>query len=410
MNPRIHIAADRNRRRPYPSLHGRLAPAGMLAVLCGCAAPPAPVERNEALSADAACRRLSEDLFGGLSQVDRIRLLAESKIARKTLTVAPMVDLNTGDQDASMRACDGVIAATLPSAQSLFEVRPWGIDEFARASYAVVPSSEVAGAGSGRTNLRLRAVLLDTKNGKVLARASAVASTAGASRVPTPFYRDSPVLVRDEFLASHQATLRAAAGEGVHPRLLQDLRVRAQQALPIDMYNRERYPDALREFKQVAASPQGDTLTSQVGIYVAGSQVGAEQDVARASERIVDKGIEARRMEFKIFFRPDSVTPYAKPPFDTMRLIPGAANKIASTNLCLNVIGHTSRTGTAAYNLALSMKRAEFIKEQMSRVNPAGRSRITAIGKGFEDNVIGNGADDDSDLVDRRVEFVVRNC
>lgn len=309
-----------------------------------------------------------------------------------------------------MRTCDGVIASQLQATQSLFESRPWGIDELARASYAIVPTSEAANEPGAPANTRLRAVLVDTKSGKVLSRSSAIARADGMTQAPTPFFRDSPVLVRDDFLESHQATLRSASGDSVHPRLLQDLRVRAQLARPIDLYNRERYPEALREFKQVASSPQGETLTSQVGIYVAGTQVGAEQDVARASERIVEKGLQSRGVELKIYFRPDSVTPTSKPPFDSMRLVSAAAQRVASSNQCLTVIGHTSRTGSATYNKTLSLKRAEFIKEQMIRASPASRTRLTAEGRGFDDNLVGTGRDDDTDIADRRVEFRARGC
>ena len=404
MSDRTHRVHNRAANRLWlglPIVAGACAFAG-----CGSVGVS---ERTEALPPEQACKQLADDLVGAVPKVDQIRLLAESKLSKKTVTVVPLVDLKTGDQSAAMQACDGVLARQFAAAQSLFEVRPFSTDDVAKAGYAVLTASEVATATAGQTNVRLRAALVDAKSSSVLSRVAIVARSEGATRLPTPFFRDSPVLVRDQILESHQATLQPNADKA-HPRLMQDLNVRAQLAAPIDMYNRERYPEALREFKSVAATSQGDTLTSHVGVYVAGSRVGSEQDVAASSERIVEKGLEAKQLDFKIFFRPDSVIPYSNPPFDTMRMVVPAANKIGTTRRCLTIVGHTSKTGGAAYNKALSLRRAEFIRDAMVRANPDVRSRITVDGKGFDESIVGNGRDDDTDMADRRVEFRTREC
>ena len=381
----------------------------LLAIATGCSTPaPQPSGKLEAMAAEAACRKLAADLFTAIPP-DRFALPG-AKASKKSVTIAPMFDLKTSDQNSAMQACDAFIGNQAALPQSPFDVQPFGGDELAKSTYAIVVASELMDATTGQNNVRMRAVLVETKTGKIAGRSDAIARLDGVSASSTPFFRDSPVIVRDEFLESHNATLRMTAGETASPRFLQDLRVRAELARPIGLYNRERYPEALKDFKSVAASQHGDTLTSQVGIYVSGAQVGAEQDVAQASESIVDKGFNSRLLEFKIFFRPDSVTPYSKPPFDTMRLVPPAARRVAGGNLCLTIVGHTSKSGSAAYNKALSLKRAEFIKEQMVKANPTVRLKILADGKGFDENMVGNGRDDDSDVADRRVEFRARNC
>ena len=77
---------------------------------------------------------------------------------------------------------------------------------------------------------------------------------------------------------------------------------------------------------------------------------------------------------------------------------------------CLEVVGHTSRTGPEPINERLSLRRAESIKGKLETDAAALRNRTIANGVGSKETLIGTGTDDARDALDRRVEFKVVDC
>ena len=86
------------------------------------------------------------------------------------------------------------------------------------------------------------------------------------------------------------------------------------------------------------------------------------------------------------------------------------AREVAASKACLNIVGHTSRTGAEQYNDRLSTQRAVTIQKRLEALAPETASRLVSSGMGFRENLVGSGSDDLRDALDRRVEFKVRNC
>ena len=86
------------------------------------------------------------------------------------------------------------------------------------------------------------------------------------------------------------------------------------------------------------------------------------------------------------------------------------ATRTMQRNACLEIVGHTSRTGLPQVNERLSMLRAQFVKDLLQTGDPNSGSRLIATGVGFSQNLVGTGKDDASDALDRRVEFKVIGC
>lgn len=77
---------------------------------------------------------------------------------------------------------------------------------------------------------------------------------------------------------------------------------------------------------------------------------------------------------------------------------------------CVNIVGHTSRTGLYDYNRVLSEQRAEVIRQKMSQIVPAIFQRTQVVGKGPDETIIGSVPDDAQNAIDRRVEFKIIDC
>jgi outer membrane protein OmpA-like peptidoglycan-associated protein len=86
------------------------------------------------------------------------------------------------------------------------------------------------------------------------------------------------------------------------------------------------------------------------------------------------------------------------------------ARAMQASGHCLNVVGHTSRSGSEALNDRLSLQRAETVKRLLEGEVRALNTRLRASGVGYRENIIGTGTDDERDAIDRRVEFKVVDC
>ena len=78
--------------------------------------------------------------------------------------------------------------------------------------------------------------------------------------------------------------------------------------------------------------------------------------------------------------------------------------------VCMDIVGHTSRTGAEPVNDALSLQRANFIRQKLAAESAVLGERSQAVGRGFRENIIGSGTDNAVDALDRRVEFKIIDC
>ena len=56
------------------------------------------------------------------------------------------------------------------------------------------------------------------------------------------------------------------------------------------------------------------------------------------------------------------------------------------------------------------MERATTIRNKLKQSFPDVMKRTRVIGKGFSQNIVGTGSDDEHDALDRRVELVIVDC
>jgi outer membrane protein OmpA-like peptidoglycan-associated protein len=136
-------------------------------------------------------------------------------------------------------------------------------------------------------------------------------------------------------------------------------------------------------------------------------------DRGGSADSVVDYGLANNTLGVKILFRPGSTAldtdPQTTAPYDMwLRQI---ADHSASRNACLQVTGNSSPSGSIALNDQLSVLRAEYVKGRLETDAPALREHVIATGVGAKNSLIGTGADDLSDALDRRVEFrVIPTC
>jgi outer membrane protein OmpA-like peptidoglycan-associated protein len=260
-----------------------------------------------------------------------------------------------------------------------------------------------------REAFRFCLVMADLQSGKTVAKGVARAQFDGVDPTPTAFFRDSPAWTDDAQVKGYINTCQATkVGDPISPVYLDGILAASLISEAIDAYSAGRYREAIDLYTTARSSKAGDQLRVFNGLYLANWKLGQKGSAAAAFGEAVDYGLSNNRLGVKFLFRAGSTgfePGTGGQPYDLwLREI---ADRAAARHVCLQVIGNTSKSGPAALNDRLSLLRAEYVKTRLEEDNPALAGHLIADGAGSKANLIGTGADDATDALDRRVEFKV---
>lgn len=388
------------------------AAASAPAVAAPAPAPaPPPAAPPPTLPFDQAVLNAANNLLG------KAQLPADGP-PRWALVIDPLIDGVTGAQTAATRAMGARIGALIRERYPQYELQPFKSETVARSPLVLVGTFTGVNAErkteGKREAFRICLALADLKTGKLVGKGLAFASPEGVDPTPTSFFREAPAVMDDAPTQGYIRTCQGTrAGDPIHPLYVDRILTATTLSDAMEAYNAGRYKDALALYESAAGAPAGDQLRTWTGLYLSHWRLGQRDAAAKAFGRIVDKGLEARRLGVKFLFAPGSTAFFSDPrgaaqPYPLwLTEIAGQAQRRQS---CLEVVGHTSATGPEPLNERLSLRRAEFVKAQLERGVPALASRLIATGAGSKELMVGNGRDDASDALDRRVEFKVIGC
>jgi hypothetical protein len=392
--------------------------ASVLLIVAGCAKPaPAPTPTPVATS-DTSERSFDEAVAVAtdslLAQLQQRLGSSPGSDAKRGVVIDPMVDAASGQQTATTHLLEQRVAERLRMGSSPLDVMPFQIANLSQAQYLVTgtmartPSSQAGAPAVFQIDL----ALTDLKDGMVVAQASSRARDEGLDTSPTPYYRDSPVVVKDSVVDGYIATSQTGPGRPADPVYFERVATATTISEATLAYNSDRYQEALALYQTAAGKPGGDQLRVLNGIYLASWKLGRAKDAEDAFGKVVATGLHHNNLGVKFLFNPGTTTFWSDPqvsgPYGFwLRQI---ARQAVLARVCLNVVGHTSLTGSQAYNDRLSLQRALYIKKRLETEAPQLASRTTAIGRGFRENLVGTGTDDARDALDRRVEFKITGC
>jgi len=334
-------------------------------------------------------------------------------VDRYGVVIDPMLDAPSGQQTAATRLLEQQVEDRLRSYGRL-QLLPFQLPRLREAQYLLTGTMRrVAGKTPGSQDVfQINLALIDMKTGTVVARASARARDDALDTNPTPYYRDSPILVKDKVVDGYIGTAETPAGRPADPVYFERVATATLISEALLAYNGERYQDALTLYRNAAATPAGEQLRVVNGIYLATWKLGHVGEAEEAFGNVVAFGLRSNNLGVKFLFRPGTTEFWSDPkvsgPYDIwLRQI---ARQAVTAKVCLNVVGHASRTGSEQFNDRLSQQRATYIKGRLEAEAPGLASRIGATGMGFRENIVGTGTDDARDALDRRVEFKVTGC
>jgi outer membrane protein OmpA-like peptidoglycan-associated protein len=330
---------------------------------------------------------------------------------RQMVVIDPLVDGVIGVQTAATQQIGARIVALAKQSYPQFDVVPFTPENVAKAPYVMVgtftPVNAQGMTAGDREAFRFCLVMADLKTGKTVAKGVARALPAGVDSTPSGFFQESPAWTEDPSVKGYVATCQATkVGDPISKVYLDGIVTASMVSDAIDAYNAGRYREALGLYRSAEGQPAGKQLRVYNGIYLTDWKLGRKVEAADDFGHLVDYGLDHDRLAVKLLFRPGSTgfeETSATGSYD-MWLRQIAARSAAHT-ACLQVTGHTSKSGSPVLNDRLSLVRAEFVRDRLQGDEPGLRNRVIADGAGSKENLVGTGADNESDALDRRVEF-----
>jgi outer membrane protein OmpA-like peptidoglycan-associated protein len=336
----------------------------------------------------------------------------------RLLVIDPLVDGATGQQTASTVEMAKILADLIKEKYPTLTPAP--LTRAALAQKPVLFIGTLTAFSSSRSRVkpadafRVWLTLIDLRTGRIVAKSIEKATAETVSAVPLSYYRDSPTWSRDRTVAAYinSCTYKTKIGDPADPAYLERLPAAAAINEAMAAFSADQFEEANRLFHEAADLAAEDDLRILNGLYITSWKLGRQEEARAAFEHIVTAGLHSQRLPLKFLFVParaelvqigDLGSQY------TMWLRE-VAQQASQQHACLRIVGHTSRTGTAAMNDTLSFTRASWIRTQLSTDSPNLGVRMAAEGKGFRENLIGLGTDDLRDALDRRVELVVTSC
>lgn len=381
----------------------------LLALVAGCATPTQTAS-TDAVPLDQAVTEATDSLA---AQTQKLPAFV-AKLDKRALVIDPMIDSTSGQQTMLTRRIEEKIASRLASNHAQLPVLPFQLNNLNRSQYVLTGTTTRVQSpqSGGRTAFRIDLALTELKTGNVVAQASSTARDDGLDITPTPYYRDSPVLVKDKIVEGYILTSQTAPGQPAARDYFERLATATILNEATVAYNESKFQQSLDLYNNALSSPSGEQLRTLNGVYLASWKLGRMQEAEQAFSKVVTLGIANNNLGVKFLFNPGSTDFWSDPkvsgPYPIwLRQI---ARQATQAKVCMNIVGHTSRSGTEAYNDRLSAQRAAAIRQKLGVEAGELLTRTKTSGVGSRENIIGTGTDDASDSLDRRVEFKIVRC
>jgi outer membrane protein OmpA-like peptidoglycan-associated protein len=368
---------------------------------------------------EKAAAAATDDLVAQTGKLPSFLTKIESTLAssdpngpKRSIVLDPMLDMITGQQTETTKLLERRVTQRMGLKFPQFEFLPFQAANLTRAQYLMTGTISRVLSDGPRHEVRISLALIDMKTRLVVAQASALALEENLDSTPSPYYKDSPVIIKDKVVEGYAKTTSATPGQHADPYYMQRIAASSVISEATTLYNAERYQDALGQYQTALATPEGKQLRAESGVYLSNVKLGHVAEAEEAFGRIVALGIAYNELGVKFLFNPGSTEFWSDPKISgayAMWLRQIAREAVAAGS-CMKVVGHTSKTGPAAINEAISLKRATYIRQRLVVEQPALATRTQVEGMGFRQNIVGSGTDNAFDVLDRRVEFKILPC
>jgi hypothetical protein len=336
---------------------------------------------------------------------------------RQSFVIDPLIDGLSGTESAATRAMESRIIKLVHANHTRFDVKDFSASATSGSPYVVMGTftgvNKQHKTSGVREAFRICLALLDIEAGIVASKVKVFSQAAGVDVTPTRFFQDSPAWLADPSTQAYIKTCQATKpGDPIDPLYLDRMKAATLINAAIDTYEKGQYKKSQGLFTRASQSRGGKQLRTYNGLYLTSWKLGEWNQAAAAFGKIVDYGLNSRRLGVKFPFRPGSKDFLLDPNAGGQHYIWLAqiAKETARREDCLEIVGHTHRMGAESGKQRLSLQQAEYIKRRLAAEEPELSTRMIAAERGSEENLIGSGTGDVRDALDRRIEFDAIEC
>lgn len=349
-----------------------------------------------------------------LDQVKADRPLSVEKGPINVMLI-PFVDANSGEVPEVSRSIEKIVIDVGRRNFEGINLARLTFKNIDRADYIIDGSillefSKSKDTAKHQKHYHVLGTVRNSADKKIIGESNVWISDTDLNYTPTAIYRDSPLYFKSRRLTKADKTRRQTYKKDF---LGVSLKTRAMLIEGRTAYENGNYEAAVALFSMATNRKDGQDLGTYAGLYLANHKLGRFEEAEKAFAEVVSISVEKYRfLTVKYLFVVGSVEflqdENLKARYDTW--IRTIGKYFHNSNYCLRIIGHASHTGTKAYNDQLSLDRAKSIQKQLRKTFPEVFQRSQVIGKGFNENIVGIGSDDERDALDRRVELSIIDC
>lgn len=377
----------------------------LLALVSACAEIKAPPEASYPTVRLAA-------RSAGHALADQISRASWSGVG--SVWVAPAINFHSGEITASGRELQIMLALDLKSAFGEVVVQSLGGENQKNWSWVLSPSVTFERPKDDRSGQSWFRVDISVTNpaGKSLPGITFLVNANNFDATPSKFYKEAPLFLTGKYQQTRLEFAKGAKSSVPLEQRNQFLQIEGRLQDAIQKYETGDYAQALEGFKTVLRDDP-ENLSALSGRYQSLQEIGSPADTDQALGRLIQAAIKQGNLSLKLLFQVRSAElrddgAYAR---NYQNWLKQLASSFLASGRCVQIQGHASRSGSAEYNKELSLARAKSVQAQLLRYSPGLKGRMSAEGRGFQDNIVGSGSDNATDAIDRRVDFrLLPNC
>lgn len=362
----------------------------------------------------AAIRSLTQDLFSQLTSSQGILGGLTTEIAAKKIVLLdPVIDANTGEGVKVSLQIDKLLRDYANTHFKQYVLHPLTPDKFSQASYVMTGIIYLDEYHSGDKRYHIAASIFQADTGKIVAQSEAWIADQNLDYTPIPIYQDNPMyMLKDPLLKGMVETAKNPPGAYAQRDYFNALRAQAVTIEATVAYEKKDYNKALNLFQKAIEQTHGQTMKAYSGLYQTYLKMNKLAEAEKVFATLFALGVRNNNISVRFLFSVNSVEFMENPELRVQYAfwLRQIGKYFSNNNLCTQIVGHSSLSGSEKYNEDLSQRRAQRVQQLLQPHFSAIIKRAVATGKGFKETIIGSGTDDLRDAVDRRVEFVIVEC
>lgn len=281
------------------------------------------------------------------------------------------------------------------------------------AQYMINGFIKSMGKKAGKKLYQISASIVNLKTQTIVTNGSVWIASKGLNYEPTPSYKDNPMYAKGKLLEQMIETVSKPVGTEIDEEQLHFVQTKALLVTAQSAYDNKDYQQARQLFEQVVQQPSGQIIEAYGGLYAANLKLANFSEAEKIFGKMIAIGVKNGTIPIKFLFQTNLNQFVEIPEIQQQYNIWLRQMSLYLKNhsdKCINIIGHTSKTGEYNYNKALSKRRAKAIQGKMRKFFPAIIHRSRTIGKGSDETIVGTMPDNFENVIDRRVEFQVLDC